>query len=99
MDVPKRLKELRLSKNLTTTELALKCNMQQSTISKLENNKRIVDIPTLIIICEVLEVSLADFFYYENLPIHVHNLLATCKQLSPKQLELITLTISSLLSK
>lgn len=99
MDAAKRLKELRLAKNLTTTELASLCMMQQSTISKLENNRQTIDIPTLITICGVLGISLADFFYYAKLPVHIHELMETCKMLTPEQIHKVTLAIKSLINK
>jgi transcriptional regulator with XRE-family HTH domain len=62
----KKLKELRISKGLTTTELAKKCNLSQAVISKLENNNRIADVPTLSVICSILNISLSDFFKNET---------------------------------
>ncbi|MEG0153426.1 MAG: helix-turn-helix transcriptional regulator, partial [Cellulosilyticaceae bacterium] len=75
MDAAKRLKELRTSKNITTTELAKMCNISQDVISKLENNNRIVDVPTLSLICSALGITLKDFFDVDqDIPVAIQQL-------------------------
>lgn len=90
MDTAKRLKELRNAKNLTTTELAKLCNISQAVISKLENNNRTADVPTLLILCNTLGVSLSEFFKEGNtsycIPIELEELVNNAKNLSPEQL-------------
>lgn len=62
MDVGMRLKKIRTEKKITSVALAKKCNLSQSTISKLENNNRTADIPTISIICTALGLTLDEFF-------------------------------------
>lgn len=99
MDIAKRLKELRLAQNLTTTELAKRCNLSQSLISKLENNLRTADVPTLAIICNALGITLSEFFTNSSeLPPHIHELLLASRNLSINQIRSITEMIKELTS-
>lgn len=70
---------------MTTTELASKCNVSQAVISKLENNKRVADIPTIELICDTFGISVTDFFAEEELPIHLLDFMSTVKKLEPQQ--------------
>lgn len=49
-----RLRELREAQGLTSTQLAEKCGLTQSTISKVENGKWSVSLDILSKICEAL---------------------------------------------
>ncbi|VIQ83156.1 Cro/CI family transcriptional regulator [Streptococcus pneumoniae] len=55
---PQRLKELRLKKGLTQTELGEKVGVKQSTFTNWENGKREPNFETIIKIADLLEVSL-----------------------------------------
>lgn len=54
---PQRLKELRLKKGLTQTELGEKVGVKQSTFTNWENGKREPNFETIIKIADLLEVS------------------------------------------
>lgn len=54
---PQRLKELRLKKGLTQTELGKKLGVKQSTFTNWENGKREPNFETLIKLANLLEVS------------------------------------------
>ena len=54
---PQRLKELRLKKVLTQTELGKKLGVKQSTFTNWENGKREPNFETLIKLADLLEVS------------------------------------------
>lgn len=96
MDTAKRLKQLRTAKGLTTTELAKACNLSQAVISKLENNNRIADVPTLSIICDALSITLSEFFNTpKDLPPHLQELLDISQKLSPEQIKLLGELIKS----
>ena len=56
----KRIKECRIEKGLTQTELAEKLSTTQSTIGKYEREELQPNIDTLIQICRLFEVS-ADY--------------------------------------
>lgn len=49
-----RLRELRESQGLTTTQLGERCGLTQSTISKVENGKWSVSLDILSKVCEAL---------------------------------------------
>ena len=53
-----RLKQLRLSRNISQLKLALDLNMNQNSISRYENGEREADYETLSRFAEYFEVSL-----------------------------------------
>ena len=57
-----RLKELRLKKRLTQTELGEKVGVKQSTFTKWENGKREPSFENLFKLADLLEVSLDSLF-------------------------------------
>lgn len=57
-----RLKELRLKKGLTQTELGEKVGVKQSTFTNWENGKREPSFENLIKLADLLEVSLDSLF-------------------------------------
>lgn len=61
-----RLKQLRNEKGLSTYELSEKTGISQSTISKLENNKRRADLYTIEKIANALDVNVKSLFEDEN---------------------------------
>lgn len=52
-----RLKEVRLSKNLTQEYIANAINVNTSHISNIENNRVKVSLTTLVAICNVLDIT------------------------------------------
>ena len=91
MDVGEKIRELRKQHNMTTKELADLCNISQPVISKLENGHRIPDVPTLKKICEVFNITLAEFFSPEGIlkPLNSNlgELLNSAKELTPEQIK------------
>jgi len=57
-----RVKELRLKKNLTQNELAMLCNFEKASMSRIESGKTNVTILTLKKISKALDVELIEFF-------------------------------------
>lgn len=55
-----RLKEIRSENKMNQMEFALKCNVQQSCVSKWERGATLPDAEMLCVICNVLHVS-ADY--------------------------------------
>ena len=88
MDIGNRLKQLRKQKGYTTIELASKVNVTRIYITKLEHNENYPSFPLLEKICEVLGITLADFFNVNNqeLSPELSNLLSNAKNLSPEQI-------------
>lgn len=62
VNVGGKIKELRKRRGLTTTELAKKINVSQSTISLYENGKREPDFKTITKIANTLNVQPVIFF-------------------------------------
>ena len=59
---PQRLKELRLKKGLTQTELGEKVGVKQNTFTNWENGKREPSFENLVKLADLLEVSLDSLF-------------------------------------
>lgn len=55
---PQRLKELRLKKGLTQTELGEKVGVKQNTFTNWENGKREPSFENLVKLADLLDVSL-----------------------------------------
>ena len=55
---PQRLKELRLKKGLTQTELGEKVGVKQNTFTNWENGKREPSFENLVKLADLFEVSL-----------------------------------------
>jgi transcriptional regulator with XRE-family HTH domain len=57
-----RIKELRLSKKLTQNDLAIQCNFEKASMSRIESGKTNVTVLTLQKISNALEVDIQEFF-------------------------------------
>ncbi len=64
--VGKRIKELRLNKNLSQEKFAELCELDRTYITSLENGKRNISIVNLEKICNALGISLKDFFDFNK---------------------------------
>ena len=62
MDLGKKLKELRISYNLTQADLAVKLCVSRVNYTRYENGKVRPDYETLIKIADFYDVSLDDLF-------------------------------------
>ena len=58
----KRLKELRLIYGISQEKFALKCNLDRTYITSVENGKRNISIQNINKITIALSISLKDFF-------------------------------------
>ncbi len=60
-----RIKELRINKmNLTQDEFSKLLNWDRTYLSRVESGKQNMTVESLEKVCEVLEISLKDFFAY-----------------------------------
>ena len=59
-DVTKRLKEIRIANKLTVQEVAYRCNIERSNLSRIEAGKTNITLKTLCLICNALEIQLSD---------------------------------------
>lgn len=62
MDIGKKIKQFRLQKKMTQSELADRCNLTKGYISQIENNLSSPSINTLISLLACLGSDLTDFF-------------------------------------
>lgn len=60
--IGERIKSLRTRNNLTLEELASRCELTKGFLSQLEHDLNTPSITTLNDICEVLGISMSDFF-------------------------------------
>ncbi len=95
MDVSARLTELRKMRGLTTNKLANLAGISQSHLRDIELGLRNPTVETLSYFCEVLGVSLAEFFSEEKTEISPF-LMSAIKGLSAEQQEILADFIHSL---
>jgi transcriptional regulator with XRE-family HTH domain len=69
MEVGSRIQELRKLNKITAKELAEQIDVSPSFISAIEHNSTKLSLKTLNHICEVLGVTLAEFFNTEMSPV------------------------------
>lgn len=62
LKIAQKLREIRLSKNLTIDRLAKKAHVTKGLLSKVENAKTTPSLPVFIQILESLDISFIDFF-------------------------------------
>lgn len=55
-----RIKELRKERMLTVQELAYRCDMERSNLSRIEAGRTNLTLKTMCIICNALNVNLRD---------------------------------------
>jgi len=60
-----QLKKIRLSKNMSQLDLASYCNLEKTSISRIENGRTNTTLKTMVILSEALEVELKDFFNFK----------------------------------
>ncbi len=61
--IAQNIRAVRLRKNLTIQQLALRANVTKGLLSKIENSRTIPSLPVFVKILECLDISLKDFFY------------------------------------
>lgn len=58
--ISNRIKELRKERKLTVQELAYRCDMERSNMSRIEAGRTNLTVKTLCIVCNALNVTLSD---------------------------------------
>lgn len=58
-----RIKELRMERKLTVQELAYRCDMERSNLSRIEAGRTNLTLKTMCTICNALSVNLRDIIY------------------------------------
>lgn len=70
LDLGNRLRELRVKKGLSQTDVAKQVGVTPSTISQVESNQIYPSLPALIKMAEILAVELSSFFVESNAQPH-----------------------------
>ena len=58
------VKRMRRDKGLSQLDLAVKCNLEKTAISRIENGRTNVTLKTIVLLSEALEIELKDLFDY-----------------------------------
>ena len=58
--IAQTIKRIRLEKGLSVQELAYRCNIERSNLSRLEAGRTNMTVKTLCTICKALEIELSD---------------------------------------
>lgn len=59
-DVTSRIRSIRISKKLTVQEVAYRCDIERSNLSRIEAGRTNVTLKTLCMICNALDIKLSD---------------------------------------
>ena len=59
-NIAKRIKEIRRIKKLTVQEVAYRCDIERSNLSRIEAGRTNLTIKTICLICNALEVNISD---------------------------------------
>jgi len=60
--IGRRIKTIRLAKNMTQNDLAIECEFEKASLSRIEAGKTNITIRTLYKISTALEIPIAEFF-------------------------------------
>jgi transcriptional regulator with XRE-family HTH domain len=60
--IGRRIKTIRLAKNMTQNDLAIECEFEKASLSRIEAGKTNVTIRTLYKICTALDIHIAELF-------------------------------------
>lgn len=63
--IGRKLKEIRISKNLTQEYVANMADVNVSHISNIENNRVKISLPTLVHVCNALDITV-DYVLYDE---------------------------------
>ncbi len=59
-----RIKTIRMQKSMTQNDLAIECNFEKASMSRIESGQANLTIHTLYKISRALDVHIAEFFNY-----------------------------------
>lgn len=60
--IGERIKEIRLKKNMSQNDLAMECNFEKASMSRIESGQTNPTVRTLSRICNALDIPLVDLF-------------------------------------
>ena len=85
-----KIQELRKLNHMTAKELAQQIDVSPPFVSAIENNSTKLSLATLYHICEVLNVSLSEFFDEELSPVEQRLILTIKRMPDNKKKELLS---------
>ena len=59
-NIAKRIKDIRRSKRLTVQEVAYRCDIERSNLSRIEAGRTNLTLKTICLICNALNVRISD---------------------------------------
>ena len=59
-NIAKRIKDIRRSKGLTVQEVAYRCDIERSNLSRIEAGRTNLTLKTVCLICNALNVKISD---------------------------------------
>lgn len=91
MDIGKRIKNIRLSKEINASRLANKAFISQSYLSDIEAGRTTPSLDKLFTICEALDISLSEFFGdIPELPVDIIRLVENAQKLEEEEVKLLS---------
>ena len=100
MKIGDLIKQFRSEQDISVNRLADMSGISQSYLRDLELNKKIPTVKTLSMICDALNISLADFFnVYCNQVSSVDSLTKEIRRLKPEQRQLLEAFLHSLFTE
>ncbi|MFM6924166.1 MAG: helix-turn-helix domain-containing protein [Ferruginibacter sp.] len=60
--IGRRIKMIRLEKNMTQNDLAIECEFEKASLSRIEAGKTNITIRTLYKICKALDIQIIELF-------------------------------------
>lgn len=92
-----RIKELRENIGITTNALALRAGISQTNLRLIEMGQKHPTIETVSLICEAMNITLADFFNEDTFKsLFSNELYKSIALLNPNQREKLSLFLKSL---
>lgn len=85
-----RVAELRQRKGVSAREMSLACELSESYVNNIENQRNMPSISTFFRICSYLNITARDFFDYEvEAPEKLSELLRLGRKLTDSQLDAV----------
>ncbi|GIN57964.1 hypothetical protein J8TS2_22830 [Lederbergia ruris] len=100
MEIGKRIRHLRIAKNLKISELAKKSFVSQSYLSDIERGRTAPSLDKLNIICSALGISLSEFFgTVPTMSSEIIRLVENAQKLTNQEIELLSNFLESMLAR
>lgn len=65
--IGQKIKTLRLERKISQQDLAAACNFEKSNLARIESGRTNPTVATLLKICQVLDVPIAQLFNFEDI--------------------------------